>query len=189
MTAWQSPYLPFWIAAALLFVVVVGFLVYSWRTNTKSRIKRLIKTLSTESLRDVLLPDGMDGQIHIDYLLLTAKGLLVLDIKDVSGIIFGSDRMDKWTVISGQRRFTIQNPQGPLFDRVAAVKLIARDVPVNGLVVFTPGGRFTKGMPSAVAMMDSLVEEFSRLRGAGAERSVEAFYSNWEKVKQTAIPA
>ena len=46
----------------------------------RSRRKRLLARLNRlayESLHQVLVPDGMGGNFHIDHLLLTARGLLV----------------------------------------------------------------------------------------------------------------
>ena len=39
----------------------------------------------TKSAHQVLVPDGMGGFIHIDHLLLTPRGLLVLDTRRVAG--------------------------------------------------------------------------------------------------------
>ena len=60
----------------------------------------------------------------IDYLLLTTKGLLILEVKDVQGIVFGGDKMQDWTVINAERRYTFSNPQPALYDRIAAVRQI-----------------------------------------------------------------
>lgn len=169
--------------------IVIFVIVYRYRRTTKYRIERLMKAVAVDSVENVLLPDGMDGQIHLNYLLLTGKGILVLDIKDVTGVIFGSDKMDDWAVINGQQRFSFKNPLGPLYDRVAAVRMIATDVPVSGCVVFTPNGEFTKGTPSDVAMMDELAEEFAKPEKGELDKIIGAFYPYWEKVKNEAAMA
>ncbi len=64
------------------------------------------------AVHQVLVPDGMGGFIHIDHLLLTPRGILLLDTRRVAGLIFGGDQMSDWTVM-GRRRFTfdIRNPR------------------------------------------------------------------------------
>ena len=88
------------------------------------------------------------GQIHLEHLLLTAKGLVVIDVKDVPGAVFASDRMDDWTVIHTQRRYSFPNPQGPLLDRVAAVRHSGSEMcPVAGHVLFSDQADLSKGRP------------------------------------------
>lgn len=176
------------IGAAVL-VMLIAYVVYRHRRTTEHRVRRFMKAVAVEAVTNVLLPDGMDGQIHLDYLLLTAKGILVLDIKDVTGVIFGSDKMNDWAVINGQQRFSFKNPQGPLYNRVAAVKMIAKDVPVSGRIVFSPNGEFTKGVPSEVAMMDELACEFAKPEKGELDKLVGAFYPYWEKVRSATVAA
>jgi len=157
-----------------------------WRaTRSRRQLQRVLKAISAEAASAILVPDGMGGQIWLDHLLLTARGLLVLDVKDVSGVIFGSDRMNEWAVIDGKRRYTFHNPQSALYDRVAAVKSLVRDVPVSGRIAFTSRGRFTKGIPRAVTTVEALEVEFGEPSGT-AERITEAFYPHWQRVMRAA---
>ena len=50
--------------------------------------------------------------------------------------------------------------QSALYDRIAAVKAVAGDVPVEGRIVFTGRGKFPKGLPKWTLMVDSLRAEF-----------------------------
>ena len=59
-----------------------------------------------EHLRDVLVPDGQGGTLHVDFLLLTARGVVVIDLRDVEGNIFGGDQMTEWTVMHRALRYT-----------------------------------------------------------------------------------
>ena len=85
-----------------------------------------------EHLHNVLVPDGMGAAMHVDYLLLTSRGVVVIDLRDVRGNIFGGDQMTEWTVMSGASRYTFQNPQHALYDRVAAVRALAGDAAGGG---------------------------------------------------------
>ena len=138
-------------------------------------------------LVNTLVPDGMGGGFHVDYLLLTLRGVVVIDLRDVRGNIFGGDQMAEWTVMDGPRRFTFTNPQSALYDRIAAVKAVAGDVPVEGRIVFTRRGKFPKGLPKWTLMVDALRAEFplaefcSRVRARGYDGpvSVEILNADW----------
>ena len=80
-----------------------------------------------DHLRDVLVPDGQGSGLHVDFLLLTMRGVVVIDLRDVAGNIFGGDQMADWTVMDGAQRFTFPNPQTALYDRIAAVRALARN--------------------------------------------------------------
>ena len=122
-----------------------------------------------EHLMDMLVPDGMGGGYHVDFLLLTMRGVVVIDLRDVKGNIFGGDQMAEWTVMDGPRRHTFTNPQSALYDRIAAVKAVAGEVPVEGRIVFTRRGKFPKGLPKWTLMLDALQGEFRgrRVRDPG----------------------
>jgi hypothetical protein len=141
------------------------------------------------SIHDIVLPDGLGGQIHVEYLVLTARGMLVIDIKRFEGIIFASDRMNDWTVISKAGRYAFPNPQGTLYDRVAAVKRLVRDVPVEGFVLFAAGADFSKGRPKDVLLPAELSDGYKKPERSEIERLTEAFSPHWERVREASMPA
>jgi hypothetical protein len=153
--------------AALLALGVGGYFGYG-ALKRHSRRKSLIARLNRiayEAAHQVLVPDGMGGFIHVDHLLLTPRGILVLDTRRVAGLIFGGDQMSEWTVMARGRRFTFDNPQPALYDRIAAVKALVGDYPVDGRLVFSNQGKFTKGMPKYVLMLDGIEVEFPVVDG------------------------
>jgi hypothetical protein len=167
---------PQWIAAgaALVALGVGGFYGYGAfkrHSRRKSLIARLDR-IAYEAAHQVLVPDGMGGSIHVDHLLLTPRGILVLDTRRVAGLIFGGDQMSDWTVMARGRRYTFDNPQPALYDRIAAVKALVGEFPVEGRLVFSNLGKFTKGMPKYVLMLDGIEVEFpvvdGDLSGTGA---------------------
>jgi len=154
---------PQWIAAgaAILLLGTGSYLAigaYQRRARRKGLLARLDK-VAYEAAHQVLVPDGMGGFIHVDHLLLTPRGILVLDTRRVTGLIFGGDQMSDWTVM-GRRRFTFDNPQPALYDRIAAVKALVGEFPVEGRLLFSNVGKFTKGMPKYVMMLDGIEVEF-----------------------------
>jgi nuclease-like protein len=177
---------PEWLAAGVAVAVVgVGGYVAIGAYQRRARRKRLLARLDRiayESAHQVLVPDGMGGYIHIDHLLLTSRGLLVLDTRRVPGLIFGGDQMSDWTVI-GRRRFTFDNPQPALYDRIAAVKALAGDFPVEGRLLFSNIGKFTKGMPKYVMMLDGIEVEFPQVdRSLKGSAALAPFAEAWGRV-------
>ena len=83
--------------------------------------------------------------------------------------------MSDWTVMGRGRRYTFDNPQPALYDRIAAVKALVGDFPVEGRLLFSNLGKFTKGMPKYVMMLDGIEVEFpvggSQPQGIGRRSS------------------
>jgi hypothetical protein len=150
---------------AVMASVIAAGLVYSTvralrKRGADRRLHEGITGVSVQHLHNVLVPDGMGAVMHVDYLLLTSRGVVVIDLRDQRGNIFGGDQMTQWTVMDGARRTTFQNPQHALYDRVAAVRALAGDLPVEGRILFTRRARFPKGLPRWTLMVDSLRAEF-----------------------------
>jgi hypothetical protein len=167
-------------------LIVIAVVVMRRRRRTTGDV---LKEIGVKSMHDVVLPDSMGGAIHLQHVLLTAKGILVVEVKSFEGKVFASDRMDEWTVISENQRYTFPNPQPALFDRVAAIKAVARDIPVSGFVLFPAAAEFGKDRPSETIYPDELRERYGRPHEAELERLVEAFYPHWEKVQRASEPA
>jgi hypothetical protein len=184
---------PQWIAtgAALLLVGASGYVAigaYQRRARRKELLIRLDR-IAYESAHQVLVPDGMGGFIHIDHLLLTPRGLLVLDTRRVAGLIFGGDQMSDWTVM-GRRRFTFDNPQPALYDRIAAVKALVGDFPVEGRLLFSNLGKFTKGMPKYVMMLDGIEVEFPQVdRSLKGSAALAQFAEVWTRLTAQLKPS
>jgi hypothetical protein len=173
------------IVAVLLLLLLL--FVYRRRRGEDRSLSKIFSAIAFERIDGLVVPNGDDGEIQIDHLLLTPNGLLILDVKDVVGAVFGSDKMQDWTVISDQRRFTFANPQPALYDRIAAIRAIVRQVPVSGRILFLDGATFTKGVPDLVCTLDELLDEFVEKDNTSAKMKVEAFKPHWERIRATAV--
>ncbi|MDH3532870.1 MAG: NERD domain-containing protein, partial [Gammaproteobacteria bacterium] len=162
------------IGLAAVLLLLVGWFVYRYRRRG-DRLQKVLADISFDRIDGLLIPNGDAGEIQIDHLLLTSQGLLIVDIKKAVGTVFGSDKMQEWTVIGENRRYTFSNPQPALYDRIAAVREIVRQVPVEGRLLFLDGAEFTKGVPSLVADLDDLEHEFGESDKAAAKVKIEAF--------------
>lgn len=184
-------------AVALIAVasgILIGLgLAWLWRWYRQRR-RRLalvarITAVSLDHVRDVLVPDGNGGVLHLDYVLLTPRGLLVIDLRDVGGNVFGSDQMSDWTVMDGAQRFTFTNPQSALYDRVAALRGIAANVPVEGRIVFTRRAAFPKGLPRFTLGEDSMLSDFPLGERQVAEAAVAPYRSGWDALRTVFKPS
>lgn len=172
----------------LVTLLLVLLAVYHRRSRKARSLKRVFGAIAHDRIDNLIIPRADEGEIQIDHLLLTAEGLLIVDIKDVSGAVFGSDQMQHWSVISNHRSFTFSNPQNALYDRIAAVQQIVRQVPVTGRVLFLDDAEFKKGIPALVCTLDSMLAEFSENDGPVGKSKIEAFKPQWDLMRQKALP-
>lgn len=171
----------------LLVVFLLLLLFFRRRAASGPTLVSVLRDIAYEHVDGLVIPNVDGGEIQIDHLLLTAQGLLIIDIKDVKGAVFGSDKMQDWTVISNERRFTFTNPQPALFDRIAAVRHIVRQVPVAGRILFLEGAEFTKGVPGLATTLAELQNEFGDTDKSAAKIKIEAFRQHWEALNASAI--
>jgi hypothetical protein len=181
--------IPFWAypaagAAAVVALIAWLYLLLRAYRNRKA-IEAAIASVAYEMLKNVLIPNGNGGQIHVHYLLLTQRGLLVADLLDRPGAIFGGDQMIEWTAIGKKRRYTFPNPQHALYDRMAAVRLLTGEVPVEGRLLFTLKSDFPKGKPRNVLRIDDLTDDFPPVDKARGNITA-AFGDVWANVKRNA---
>lgn len=174
--------------------VVVGLLLawlWRWYRLRRARLALVaaVTGIGIDHVRDVLVADGNGGYLHLDYALLTPRGILVIDVRDVEGNVFGSDQMSEWTVMNGASRTTFANPQAALYDRIAAVRQFGAQLPVDGRVVFTRRATFPKGLPRFALGIDALSSEFPSVDRDTAERAAAAFRDHWERFKQGVQPS
>jgi hypothetical protein len=175
------------IGAAALLVLLLAIAFWCWRAyQRRARRKALLARLERvafEAAHQVLVPDGMGGFIHIDHLLLTPRGVLVLDTRRVAGLIFGGDQMSDWTVMGRGRRYTFDNPQPALYDRIAAVKALVGEMPVEGRLLFSNVGKFTKGIPKWVLMLDGIEVQFPVVdRNMKSSPAFAHFTEEWSRL-------
>jgi len=174
------------VAVALL--AVLGSRAWVVRRRDARRVAR-VTAGAADYLRNVLVPDGNGGDYHLDFVLLTSRGIVVIDMRDIIGNVFGGDQMTAWTLMSGPRRTTFVNPQAGLYDRIASVKAIATDTPIEGRIVFTKHAKFPKGLPRFTVMLESVAAEFPKLGAAELDIAVSKYRPGWTKLKEAAKPS
>ncbi len=177
---WMLPLLAF----ALLLVAGLAYLILRRKSGG---LEGALADISFDRIERLVIPSADEGEILIDYLMLTSKGLLILEVKDNQGTVFGGDKLQDWTVINDKRRYTFSNPQPALYDRIAAVRQIVREVPVSGRILFLDGADFTKGVPDMVTDCANLVVDFGEPDKNAAKFKIEAFKPHWELIHKAAL--
>jgi hypothetical protein len=170
-------------------LLLLLFVIYRYSTAKGPKLSLVLNEIAYERVDGLVIPNTDDGEIQIDHLLLTSQGLLIIDIKDIQGTVFGSNKMQDWAVITENRRFTFSNPQPALFDRIAAVRHIVREVPVSGRILFLDGAKFTKGMPELVCSLADLQADFGEADKSAAKIKIESFRQHWEALNARAVHA
>ncbi len=183
----QSGDNPWLLPVAAVVLLLLIWILYRFIRGRSGDLEHAIAEISFDRIEGLVIPNADEGEILIDYLLLTSQGLLILEVKDVQGTVFGGDKLQDWTVINNERRYTFSNPQPALYDRIAAVRQIVREVPVAGRILFLDGAEFTKGTPGLVANLTQLVSEFGEPDKKAAKFKIEAFKPHWELIRKDAL--
>ncbi|MEN8206092.1 MAG: nuclease-related domain-containing protein [Pseudomonadota bacterium] len=151
----------------LLVLAVLLILTYLFRNSLRywregHQITRAVKRLGARMLRDVILPDGMGGDISIDFLVLSPDVILVIGIKRYDGMIFGGAQTDEWTQTINSRSYKFPNPDYYLLQQVSAVRRIVPKTPTRGLHLFTDNAVFPWDKPSNVLQVKDLRSSSTR---------------------------
>lgn len=166
--------------------LVLILCLWIWRRRRRAKPVQRLQAVTLDLLRDIVVPDGDGGQLHVECAMLTPAGILLIDLRDVEGHVFGSNAMQDWTVLAERRRFTFANPQHAMLDRVAAVRRLLPDSEVRGLVTFTGRARFTKGLPEHVAELDALIDE---LRKHSGDPEAPGLRDAWDLLRRESVAA
>jgi hypothetical protein len=177
--------------AGLLALILGGLLLRLWHRRRAGRgVAARLRRVCDDMLTGVLVPDPDLGHIHLEFLLFTRHGVTVVDIREAHGNVFGSEGMQEWTVLSGNRRYTFANPLPALHDRIAAIRRLLPEMPVQGYVAFNAGADFSKGQPPNVIMLDELIAEIGRSNKSpddmGTQQLLEPL---WQRLKREVTTA
>jgi hypothetical protein len=179
---WALPLIGVLLVLALAVIVIL-------RRRAGRNAELRLRAVAADFLSEFIIPDGDDGEIYIEYALLTHRGIIIIDVKDVDGNVFGSDLMQDWTVISEKRRFTFSNPQYALYDRLSAIKRFVPEVPVSGFVAFTNRSQFNKGQPTDVILLDTLIDELQQENKTDDSDKLTAWMPQWDLLRELVVVA
>lgn len=182
MNSAQTMWLGLGLASAAALLLVVGLVVFFRRRQS---LEFLLRRISWDQLRDVVIPDDVEGEIHLDLALLTARGILVLEVRRAAGTLFWGEQLQRWTVLDGARRKVIDNPLPGMRARRHAVHALAPRVPVDGRVLFVGPVQVSGDNPPGVVLSAELLAEFP---ARGKAPPPEALRAAWNDLRSAARP-
>lgn len=118
-------------------------------------------------LNNVTIP-FQDGTTQIDHILVSTKGIFVIETKNYSGWIFGDEKSKQWMQVLYRVKSRFQNPIHQNFLHVKAVQQLLDFLPkeqVHSVVVFTGNGQFKTSIPDGVIYINHLVKFFTNISG------------------------
>ncbi len=151
-------------------VLVIGMaLLPRWTSSPEfkgwlgeARVHRILEMSLAHSkytiLRDVTLDAG-DGTTQIDHIVASTCGIFVIETKNMSGWIFGSERNAKWTQTFHRSKVQFQNPLRQNYGHIKALENLLKldSSKFHSVVVFTGSATFKTAIPPNVVTLGRLV--------------------------------
>ncbi|MCW8908126.1 MAG: NERD domain-containing protein [Sedimenticola sp.] len=120
------------------------------------RIRQAVSRLGKRMHRDLLVPDGLDGYVAADYVVLTHKGILVVKVNHFDGNIFGGRDTDQWSQVTRGASHRFDNPLHEIQLICATLRSQVPNTPISGIVLFAGDCRFPKDKPPGACLLEEL---------------------------------
>ncbi|MDP5213387.1 nuclease-related domain-containing protein [Pseudoalteromonas tunicata] len=154
--------LPFVFALLLMILALLGCdraAIRGWigERRVNAQLAQLCQTGDYTLYKNLLL-EVENGQLtEIDHLVVSAFGVFVIESKNYSGWIFGSEKQAKWTQQIYRKKTSFMNPLRQNYKHCLAVhRLLGVLSGVESVVVFNDSAEFKTTMPSNVVHLMSL---------------------------------
>jgi restriction system protein len=109
-------------------------------------------------LNNITIP-FKDGTTQIDHILVSTKGIFVIETKNYSGWIFGDENSKQWTQVLYKVKSRFQNPIHQNFLHIKVVEQLLDFLPkeqIHSVVVFTGSAQFKTAVPKGVIFPSQL---------------------------------
>lgn len=126
------------------------------------RIRRAVRRQGADMLAALEIPDGMDGRIYIDYLVLTAEAIRLVMVKRYEGFIYAGEKMAEWTQVIKPNNYRFPNPLQELELKIVALRSIVPDIPITGCVLFSESCKFPTRKPAGVMCVGDPAPAFDK---------------------------
>lgn len=156
------------IISGFLIAVILFFAAYKWHKGKGARkgrkgekiVSRELHSLKRRDntiLNDVLLPTKDGHTSQIDHIVVSTRGIFVIETKSISGRIRGSEHSQYWTrhYSGGSSRF-----YNPILQNNAHVKVLRRLLPTVDPSAFFSLIVFTEARNIEIKADDIIVERF-----------------------------
>lgn len=161
--------------AIFIFGLLIGFLLKnSYRTRLilnqnrgEAAVRKLItsnfKSPNFHLLNNVTIP-FQDGTTQIDHILISTKGIFVIEVKHYSGWIFGNEKSDQWMQSIFRVKSRFQNPIHQNYRHVKALQHLLDFLPkeqIHSIVVFSGSAEFKTPIPNGIFYLEQLVSHLN----------------------------
>ncbi len=168
------------IIAAILFVVFTAFILgifigYSVKNYSRYRIRvnqnrgeaAVFASIKSNFappqyylLNNLTIP-FREGTTQIDHVLVSTKGIFVIETKHYSGWIFADAKSKQWMQVLYSVKSRFQNPIHQNYLHIKAIEQLFDFLPkehIHSVVVFTGSAQFKTPIPKGVYYLNQLVE-------------------------------
>ena len=187
----QSAFAPslFLLAGALTAALLLRPLLYrllhiAGRHLARLRVRRQLDGLGPDVLHDFIVPAANGGLAKIDHAVRTGNGIVCIQVRHLRGLVFGDEQDAQWSIVDGARRRRFLNPLVHAAGCRHAIEIIAPDVPVASVVVFTGGVDFASPPPVGLLQTTELEGYLSRVEFPSS--SIDDWDAVWLTVRAAA---
>jgi hypothetical protein len=134
-----------------------------WTDELKTLfVQRLFLDRQCRIFSNLIIRSGSKS-IQIDYLIVSKYGILVIEIKDKTGWIYGKPNQTKWTQVICNEKYKFQNPlrQNYLHTKHLAEFLDIDHSKIYSLIVFGGDCEFKTPMPDNIIKVNLFVDKYT----------------------------
>lgn len=170
-------------------VLLIALNIFLHREKLKENIgewklRKLLKNIGLESRHNVVMPDGMDGHIFIEYLILMPNEIFILGVKKFRGLIFAAEHIDFWTQVIGNKSYKFENPLEQIETNVVFLNSVLENSQVGKKVLFINGSEFPKGKPENIVSIDKVKQWKRENIKASATTSIQ---KDWDTLASLSV--
>ncbi|WJY28116.1 nuclease-related domain-containing protein [Sporosarcina trichiuri] len=134
------------IVYVIIFLVLLSFIYQAKRPAIRGAfgewlVNRRLRKLGDEYhiFSDLYIPDDNGGYTQVDHLIVSVYGIVVLETKNYSGWIFGSETQKYWTQVIYKNKNRFYNPIRQNYGHIQSLKhhLNKVNLPAESVIVFT----------------------------------------------------
>jgi hypothetical protein len=160
------------ILVVLVIIFLLGYALGRWglrpAENTgEARVRQVLTTYfqppGYHLLNNITLPFE-DGTTQIDHILVSTRGIFVIETKHYSGELLANEKSPAWTQVLRMAKMQMPNPIRQNYRHVRVVRDLLDFIPkehVHSLVVFTGDAVFKTKIPEGVMYLSALVEHIN----------------------------
>ena len=113
---------------------------------------------------DIIIPSN-NGTTQLDHILVSPYGVFIVETKNRTGWIFGSESQSKWTQVVYKKKYSFQNPLRQIYrhKKVLSEYLELDESSIEGIVFFNGDSQFKTNLPPNVLNygLGSYIKQFN----------------------------